>query len=667
MELTFVNQYAGDAPKRRRLAQACSFCRQRKKRCIHTTDAMGSDDSEPETTQIEQDESRNGDRRHSSTSWRRRSSRFSVASAPDDITKAPSSTDEPLNHTQSASGSGRARFVSDLAPESTLLDRPVPNADLRRRQPNDDIGLWIDRKEWEALTSPAEAVSQRTQKPHPTVIPPLIEIYFTKIHPILPLLSEQDFRREWKNNTAPEILINAMCLVAAKDTSAVPHLKLTDSANSSSTSTTVSARRFSNTLHHTITKALKSTPPTNKITLIRILALTSLHTQGPDGQEEASMHIAQAMHHAQTLGLHLAITGSVGKEAEMKRLFWCLWAMDRTNAVTNSRPVIMGDRDIAIEDFPPGSSGFPAFEAWLRVAQLLNKVIDFYRPTSDTDATGWEGDYPGLEEIIDEVGGWGLSASILATIHLFYLSVGILSHRTRGFRAVPRGIGSSIRQRLCAIEVVRLLTGPASSTSPPTALHPFPILPYAVSLALSVSYQHLRQSQLEHQQADAREDFRTCCALLSKLRRTWSSADIMATLAKKVLDQLDRAPSLASYRVPRTYGQGVRGDDAEADAPPGDLILPPSACVADFGARPGERTEAPTTEQGGNLATPGAVVEGDGSVVGNAQAAENGIALFDNMDDVFGTFMDPNYPLNLDDMSYQFPAWDMNFDGSVDS
>lgn len=73
------------------------------------------------------------------------------------------------------------------------------------------------------------------------------------------------------------------------------------------------------------------------------------------------------------------------------------------------------------------------------------------------------------------------------------------------------------------------------------------------------------------------------------------------------------------------------------------------------------------TEQGGNLATPGAVVEGDGSGVENAQAAENGIALFDNMDDVFGTFMDPNYPLNLDDMSYQFPAWDMNLDGSVDS
>jgi hypothetical protein len=34
------------------------------------------------------------------------------------------------------------------------------------------------------------------------------------------------------------------------------------------------------------------------------------------------------------------------------------------------------------------------------------------------------------------------------------------------------------------------------------------------------------------------------------------------------------------------------------------------------------------------------------------QMLPDGINLFDNMDDVFGTFMDPNYPLNLDDMSF---------------
>lgn len=30
MELTFVHQYAGDTPKRRRLAKACESCRARK-------------------------------------------------------------------------------------------------------------------------------------------------------------------------------------------------------------------------------------------------------------------------------------------------------------------------------------------------------------------------------------------------------------------------------------------------------------------------------------------------------------------------------------------------------------------------------------------------------------------------------------------------------------
>ena len=34
------------------------------------------------------------------------------------------------------------------------------------------------------------------------------------------------------------------------------------------------------------------------------------------------------------------------------------------------------------------------------------------------------------------------------------------------------------------------------------------------------------------------------------------------------------------------------------------------------------------------------------------QMVADDLNLFDNMDDVFGTFMDPNYPLNLDDMSF---------------
>jgi hypothetical protein len=138
------------------------------------------------------------------------------------------------------------------------------------------------------------------------------------------------------------------------------------------------------------------------------------------------------MHHSQTLGLHLgqAAAVSAGNDLVMKRLFWCLWTLDRINSAINGRPIFMSDVDIAIETFAPGESGFPAFEAWLKVADVLNKVIDFYRPTSNLSESGWEGDWPVMEELIDSVNGWDLSASILATIHLFYLTVSILVYQT---------------------------------------------------------------------------------------------------------------------------------------------------------------------------------------------------------------------------------------------
>ena len=555
------------------------------------------------------------------------------------------------------SATSRRKFVSDLNPESTLLNRPVPATNYRQKQPNGDIGVWVDRKEWDTLVKQKNdaannvthdpAVNQSlgyNQRPRSDALGPLINIYFNKIHPILPLLDETEFRTNHAEGTIPEPLAHAMCLVAAKDAEAVPHLKLSDSL------ATVPPRQFCSVLHATIASALRMPVRCEKTTLIRILALTSLHTEGPEGAEEASIWLSQAIHYGQTLGIHLGQQASTpaGSDMVMKRLFWCLWALDRTNAATNGRPIIMSDVDIAIEPFGPGESGFPGFEAWLKIAHLLNKIIDFYRPTTDLNVCGWEGDYPTLEEIIDEVQGWELSVSALATIHLFYLAVGILSHRARGVKGhLPSGKSSYLRQRLFAIEIGRLLNAPESPS-----LYPLPILPYAISLALSVSYQHLRQSQLEHQQADARNDFRTCCRILQNLRRTWSSADVMATLAKKVLDELERAPDLASFRI-RRIRHGSDVDRLVADAAQ-EPIPPPTACA--FETKPQVATPDETNRTGAELV---------GETHVGQQPVQSNVDLFDNMDDVFDTFMDPNYPLNLDDMSFMDDLTPFDWNGDI--
>ncbi|KAM3423838.1 hypothetical protein BST61_g1236 [Cercospora zeina] len=599
LELTFVNHYGDSAPKRRRLAKACESCRARKKRCIHFANPEDS-----ETKGKNHDENDSADEH------------VVVRESPNAHLPTPKSTT-----------SNARRFISDLNPESTFLQRNQPAA----RISNDDIGIWVDRREYDALVrqkniardEAAEATAGE-ERPRASAIKPLIDIYFAKVHPVLPLLDEAEFRAQYGSGVAPDALVHAVCLVAAKHSEAAPHLRLDDSQPP------MLARDFCRRLHKTVMAALRFPGRFEKITLIRILALTSLHAETAEGAEEATLCLVQAMHYLQTMGWHLGQhAGPPSKDDLMtKRLFWCLWCMDRLNSCIYGRPIMMSDIDIAIEPFQNGDSGFPAFEVWVSITRTLNKVISFYRPGVPLDLTGWEDDFPPFEDALDESKAHHLDRPTMATLHLYYLLVAVLSHRSRGVKYVRRSTSSYVRQSLAAIEINRLMSSHLLQ-----ALLPLPILSYAISLAMSVSYQHLRQSRLQHQQEDARHDFKACCQILQKLRRTWSAADVIATIAKKVLDQLEKAPDLAVFRI-------AGGSDGGRNSP--------HVCTASFW-KPHTMVDHPAADN------PNA--DADGADVAAPDVQQQSTEpdwheLFEGMDDIFGTYLDPNYPVNLDDFSF---------------
>lgn len=575
--------------------------------------------------------------------------RETVATARDATgTRTPSVT-APLSSTLPLpSAARRKHFISDLNPEAHLLKRPIQEDARGRALPLDDMGIWIDKLEYDELvrqrnnTAPSNAGSATAHsatrrngnrpsttsfdsRPHSSVLGPLIDAYFSRIHPLLPLLDEAEFRTQHAAGETAEPLVHAMCLVIAKDPTAQPYLRLRASP------TTLPPREFCTRLHASVLGALRAPCQYDKITLIRILALASLHSEGPDGAEEASMLLSQAMHHAQTLAIHLAQTNP---DIPLKRLFWTLWILDRNNSVTNGRPVIMSDADIALPPFQPGESGgFPAFEALLKISQMLNQIIAFYRPAYPQTVTGWEEAFPGIEEIYDEVHGWDLPPSLHATLHIYYLAVAVLSHRSRSPKQIPRGTNSAIRQRLCASEIIKLMESPTHSQD----LHALPFIPYAVSVALSVSYQNLRAYQFAFQQEDACAEFKKCTQLLSRLRRTWSSADTMAALAGKVWAEIERAPDLARFRITR-----------EAQRKAGER--PRSPCAPDLnGNRMGLEVPADGAAPGPTLVE-GAVGAVDGIEGPAGQQGWGG--LFDGVDDVFATYLDPNYPVNLEDLGF---------------
>lgn len=651
MELVFVPQYSSDGPKRKRLAKACDKCRSRKVGCprCHLNRTM------PQLTQ-EQKRCRHlegyGETDEQSTSKRKYTATDGPSSAPihDDRheQESPRPSTGQLEAPSRSGGEPHAktqRFIGDLNPEARFLERSdVPDS----RGDGMPKGIWVDREDWENLMRernvgvpkdgvlrPLEERGSAGSQPNRLIRAEdkaaLVDIYFRRVHPVLPLIEEDEFRKNYDEGTVPFAFVHAICLVAGKDNSAESLLRFETST------TLVSPREFAKTLYLSALQALTPASVPDKLTRIRTLALLSLHLEGSDGCEDASLHLAQAMHYSQTMGLHLGNHGTRtdADGVPMKRLFWVLWTLDRLHAATSGRPVVMHERDIAISTLGPRESGFPAFDVWLRIAEMLDKTIDYYRPGCPASSTGWETGFPGFEELVDQAHAWHLPTDTLTTLHIYYLSVALISSRRRNVNSTPVNCPSYERQNLATMDLIRCIE---CSQGGLADLLPLPVICYAISLALSVSYQHLRQDKLAHRKAGARKDFETCAKYLQALRRTWANADLTATLARKVLAELEKNPRLLS-QPPQTDRQFTFTINCMETGEPHEVPV----------------VQGPQTLEG---ATPqvDSVVNSNphtGGGFGNAEAYQDvNWDWFTGMDDIFGTYLDPNNPISHDDLSF---------------
>ena len=112
----------------------------------------------------------------------------------------------------------------------------------------------------------------------------------------------------------------------------------------------------------------------------------------------------------------------------------------------------------------------------------------------------------------------------------------MLSHKSRSITDPVRSTPSFVRQSLSAVRVISIL-----SHEFPDDLPPLPIVPYALALAMSVAYRQYRRSKLQGHKNRAKEDLKTCCGLLNKLRATWWCAGCMADLGSAALSKVEKA------------------------------------------------------------------------------------------------------------------------------
>jgi hypothetical protein len=296
--------------------------------------------------------------------------------------------------------SEQSEFIGDLNPVSILVKQP---AEIGRD--SQDCGIWTVKEasgiegngSKNVRNREAEAIVERdtSLSLSKTDQDVLFDIYLNTVQVVLPFFDTAWLKAQYANGTLHTILIRSINLIAGKDTRARPYLRFT-SENALST-----ARRFCTILYKAITSQLQSARPRNRVELVQIYALLSMHQEGPNGPEEASLHFTIAVHHSQTISLQIERPAPDPYVEPLRNIFWSLYSLDKLNSCINARPLVMYDCDIGQRKyFLDQDCPVTPHVAWLRIADVLRATIDYYRPTVSNSVTGWEENFPNFEEDI---------------------------------------------------------------------------------------------------------------------------------------------------------------------------------------------------------------------------------------------------------------------------
>ncbi|CAG8213307.1 unnamed protein product [Penicillium nalgiovense] len=548
MELTWLPDIP-QSRSRTRALRACPTCQRSKKRCRHLIPKW-----EPSNSLSKRPPSRLNNDPASPIHKDGSNSEQLPASA--HIDQHWATSDSPA----SLSVPATERFVGDLNPESLIRERlnEPTGSPLRDR-----IGLWINSPaaqktkprsvqsgqatgegyadntlaqraiDGQAITSLlhqrfAAGIHACEQLPLGTR-QALSAIYFSKVNHIMPIVDQELFQAQGEG-LASVFLEKAICLTAAKISAANPYLRLVPGGP------ILSSRQFCSEIYKGLVVAMDAELEPDRLTRIRVLALMSLHCEGLEGAEAASLHLCQAIHQAQTVGLHLGRPNQTSTDS-LTKLFWCLWTLDKMHASIGGRPVHLADRDIGVvKPNVSAQTSRGAFEVWLAVSDLLATVISFYRPSAET-TSGWEEGFPAFEDIVGEDTQDDLDFGTLGFLELYYHSVAILSCRHKPTDNIDHTRLSSVRQGLAAVRIHSIVASECADDLPP-----LPIVPYSVTLSMGVSYRQLRSSKLITHLDRAKASLEACRSVLETLSPYWYSAEAMARLGQKALHQIQGKP-----------------------------------------------------------------------------------------------------------------------------
>ena len=254
------------------------------------------------------------------------------------------------------------RFVGDLSPEASFLanskvERHHGNRNVSR---HDDVGVWLGQKPEDSqmtdsdgpvsgpVSSGSMLLSTATnlqtlrdslRQESMTLLPPpyeyslLFDLFFLKIDPIFPIIHGE--RLDDYPALESIALKQCVCLVAALDPSSRRYLRLPNIER------VLSPIEFRTRIAAAVHQSLSMGFIKDTMVLLQICALMAMWVEKPGCSELSTYYCSQVVHHSQTLGLHVGWPHDAIGVEKSRRIFWCVWVLDRLNAATNGRPVLM--------------------------------------------------------------------------------------------------------------------------------------------------------------------------------------------------------------------------------------------------------------------------------------------------------------------------------------
>lgn len=144
---------------------------------------------------------------------------------------------------------------------------------------------------------------------------------------------------------------------------------------------------------------------------------------------------------------------------------------------------------------------------------------------------------------------------------MFYSAVVILQSRPQKRQDNPQRLSSSNLQTFCAGTIISLAADAFKES-----LTYWAIMPYALSLAASVSYQGLRNTAVAYKRKQAYTAFNTSCDILDEIGKYFMSARMMGGLAKETLQEMERASANTTRARPREARRTTNAKATENDS-----------------------------------------------------------------------------------------------------